>query len=111
MKKYCDENESLGSGWNFGDVLRDACVVRTAGIGYVSNEIASIGLGQKEDELDEDFMDEIDALNEEELAQLERHTSYGNGRVYYGSDYDRFVLVVSEKLLSNALEEIEDQLE
>ena len=110
LKTYCDENESLGSGWNFGDVLKDACDVRTAGIHYVSNEIASVGLGQHEDELDEDMMEEIDALNEEELAQLERHTSYGDGRVYYGSDYDRFVLVVSEKKLSKALEEIEDEL-
>ena len=114
LKNYCELDESdIG---DFDEVLKDRISdIETAGIHYVNNEISSISLGQDEYEIDndEDLFEELESLSDEDKKQVERSTNAvrrdnrGNVRwtIYYGDEYERFVLVVNEKKLDDLLVE------
>jgi len=112
LNNLCDsEDFDLG---NIEEIIKDELThVEISDMYYNTNEIASMGLGEEEYELDSDndLTDEINNLSEEDYKELDRavsirkHTWRAGGEesatytLYYGDSYDRFVLILDEDKL------------
>lgn len=109
LNNLCDsEDFDLG---NIEEIIKDELThVEISDMYYNTNEIASMGLGEEEYELDsdDDLTDEINSLSEEDYKELDRavsirkHTRSGGNNtytIYYGDTYDRFVLILDEDKL------------
>jgi hypothetical protein len=100
----------------FLSALGDCCELVQTGIYIQTNEVYSVGLGEIEEQLPDEISESLKTLSDEEYALVrrgvnhcympERARSYSDC-IYLNHSYDRFVLVLDEEKLADAVTDLQ----
>jgi len=81
---------------------------------YNTNEICSMTIGEVEDQLPDEISEQLEELSDEDLEELKRdldaYISDSNDFIYLDFGYDRWVLILDEKQIGEAVQDIKNEL-